>query len=56
LLGVGLGEELFVGAVGDGYYAGEVVVVEVEEVACEFEVGFEILALNVRQTIITDLC
>jgi hypothetical protein len=43
LLGVGLGEELLVGAVGDGDYAGEVLVGEVEEVACEFEIWFEIL-------------
>lgn len=51
LLGVGLGEELLVGAVGDGDDAGEMLVGEVEEVACEFEVWFEVVVGRINQAI-----
>lgn len=48
LLGVCLGEKLLVGAVRDGDHLGQRVVVEIQEVAGEFEIWLERVALCIR--------
>jgi hypothetical protein len=50
-MGVGSGEELLVGAVRDGDYPWELIVVEVEEMAGEFEKRLKILLCCINQAV-----